>query len=230
MNSGTQGVFVSGTDTDVGKTLVSAVLALAWEADYWKPFQTGVATAQADTNTVATLLGIKKATNGSAGGRRLHPSFSVLQAPCAPWEAARLEDTVVNLSGLTVPQTSAPLIVEGAGGLYVPLNDACMMIDLVVMLGLPLVLVTRSTLGTINHTLLSLHALRARQIPVLGIVMNGPRSAANREAIERFGGAPVIAEIEPVATLDPESIATMAEQIPSLPALLARMEHRHQPT
>src|SRR5690606_30217511 len=171
------GVFVTGTDTDVGKTLVSAILAKAWGADYWKPYQTGIAAAAVDTETVAALL-------GPGGGHELHAPACILRAPLAPWAAARAEGVALDMSALRLPGTNAPLVVEGAGGLYVPVDEHSMMIEVPARLALPVVLVARSTLGTINHTLLSLHALRARGLPVLGVVMNGPPSPGNREALE----------------------------------------------
>ncbi|WP_368647679.1 dethiobiotin synthase [Castellaniella ginsengisoli] len=208
------GVFVTGTDTDVGKTLVSAILAKAWGADYWKPYQTGVASLPGDTETVAALL-------GPEGGHVLHAPACVLQAPLAPWAAARAEGVTLEMAGLRPPRTAAPLVVEGAGGLYVPVDDDHMMIDLAARLALPVVLVARSTLGTINHTLLSLRALRAQALPVMGVVMNGPPSPGNREALERFGQVPVIAEIPRLERVDAASVAVAAARIPAL-AVLAR--------
>lgn len=207
------GVFVTGTDTDVGKTLVSAILVKAWGADYWKPYQTGVSAAPGDTETVMALL-------GSDGGHVLHPPACVLRAPLAPWAAAQAEGVTIGMAGLRPPRTAAPLVVEGAGGLYVPIDEHGMMIDLAARLALPVVLVARSTLGTINHTLLSLRALRARRLPVLGVVMNGPPSPGNREALERFGRARIIAEIPPLARVDTVSVAAMAAGIPALDALM----------
>lgn len=206
-----RGAFVTGTDTDVGKTLVAAILTKAWSADYWKPYQTGIAAAPGDTDTVAALLG--------SGIHTLHPPACILQAPLAPWAAAREEGVSLDMAALTLPRTRVPLIVEGAGGLYVPIDDRHMMLDLPAALGLPVVLVARSTLGTINHTLLSLHALAAQRIPVLGVVLNGPLSPGNREAIERFGHTRVLAEIPPLATVDRMTVARLARHIPPLDQL-----------
>lgn len=211
------GVFVTGTDTDVGKTLVSAILAKAWGADYWKPYQTGIAAAAGDTETVAALL-------GPGGGHELHAPACILRAPLAPWAAARAEGVALDMSALRLPGTNAPLVVEGAGGLYVPVDGHSMMIDVPARLALPVVLVARSTLGTINHTLLSLHALRARGLPVLGVVMNGPPSPGNREALERFGGVRIIAEIPPLARVDAAAVAGMARRIPALDVLMRGVE------
>jgi dethiobiotin synthetase len=97
-------------------------------------------------------------------------------------------------------------VVEGAGGLLVPLNDEALVIDLIARLQLPVLLVVRSGLGTINHTLLSLEALRSRQLPILGVVINGPRNPGNRAAIETYGRVPVLAELEPLESITPGSL------------------------
>lgn len=185
-----KGVFVTGTDTGVGKTVVSAWLAHNWHAGYWKPIQTG-ASEDSDSDTVARL----------APGAVIHPPSVVLQAPLSPHEAARRERVRIDLSALVPPVTGGPLVVEGAGGVMVPINELALMVDLMIRLDLPVVVVARSGLGTINHTLMTLEMLRRRHVPVLGVVMNGQRNPANRQAIEHFGGAPVLAEIQPLLAL-----------------------------
>ncbi len=202
-----RGVFVTGTDTGVGKTLVSAILACAWQADYWKPLQTGLSDEAGDTDTVSRLARL--------GPERIHPPHAQLQAPLAPWAAAALEQTRLNAAEISLPQTAAPLVVEGAGGLFVPIDDTCMMIDLIQRLGLPVVLVARSTLGTINHTLLSLEALRRRDIPVAGVIMSGVLSPGNLEAIERFGGIRVLAQIPDLEAIDAGTVNELAQTMPA---------------
>lgn len=182
-----RGAFVTGTDTGIGKTLVSAWLTRFWRADYWKPIQTG-AGEDSDSDTVARLV----------PGATIHPPAYLLQAPLSPHEAARRERVRIELSALTPPATARPLVVEGAGGILVPLNDTALTVDFVERLGLPAVVVARSGLGTINHTLLTLDVLRRRRIPILGVVMNGQKNPANRQAIEHFGGVPVLAELQPL--------------------------------
>lgn len=178
------GVFVTGTDTGVGKTVVSAWLTRSWDADYWKPVQSGTSD-EWDSDAIDLL----------APRAVRHPSTYALAAPLSPHEAARLEGVVIDLERFHLPATRRPLVVEGAGGALVPLNDDALMVDLMVRLGLPVVVVARSSLGTINHTLLTLEALRARRLDVAGVVMNGPRDPANRAAIERFGRVRVLAEL-----------------------------------
>lgn len=191
-----RGVFVTGTDTDVGKTLVSAWLTQAWQADYWKPVQTGAADIT-DYGTVEKLV----------PGAVIHPSAYVFQAPLSPHDAARRERARIDLSALVPPATGNVLVVEGAGGVMVPLNDTALTVDFMERLGLPAVVVARSGLGTINHTLMTLEVLRRRRIPILGVVMNGQRNPGNRQAIEHFGGVPVLAEIQPLPAVTAAIIA-----------------------
>ena len=207
-----RGVFVTGTDTGIGKTLVSAVLARAWQADYWKPLQTGVATEPDDTGTVARLADLAP--------ERIHAPHMVLQAPLSPWAAAREEGAALDAADIALPITRAPLVVEGAGGLLVPIDDRATMIDLIARLGLPVVLVARSTLGTLNHTLLSLEALRARGILVAGVVMSGELSAGNRLGIEQFGKVRVLAEIPHLPAVDADAVEALARGIEPLERVL----------
>lgn len=194
------GLFVAGTGTDVGKTVAAACLVRALDADYWKPVQSGLASGN-DSAEVARLTGLSPARN--------HPFTYALQAPLSPHEAARLEDVAIDLDRFVLPKTTRPLVVEGAGGLLVPLNDHALMIDLIGHLGLPVVLVGLSGLGGINHALLSLEALRHRNLLVLGVVLSGPLNPVNRAAIERYGQIPV-RELPHVDRLDAAAVAALA--------------------
>jgi dethiobiotin synthase len=202
------GVFVTGTDTGIGKTVASACLVRAWGAGYWKPVQTGIVTGDDDTATVAMLAGL--------AADRTVPSAYALQAPLSPHAAAELESVVIRLDAIALPTRPRPLVVEGAGGVFVPLNERDLMIDLMARLALPVVLVARSTLGTINHTLLSLAALRARALPVAGVILSGPPNAGNRAAIEHFGQVRILVELPRVDPLDAAAVAHLAERIPPL--------------
>ena len=207
------GVFVTGTDTGVGKTLVSACLVQAWGARYWKPLQTGMRDEPGDTDTVTRLA-------SPPSDRALRPRYA-LQAPLSPAEAARLEGVAVEPREIVLPEPAArPLVVEGAGGLMVPIATAAgdpepMMIDLVQRLALPVVLVARGTLGTINHTLLSLEALRSRGIIVAGVILNGACTDANRDAIARHGRVRILAVLPQLDQLDAEAVRRLARLIPS---------------
>lgn len=195
------GLFVTGTDTDVGKTVAAACLVKALSADYWKPVQSGTDEGD-DSDEVRRLTGMPAA--------RIHPCSYRFKAPLAPDQAARLEGVKIDPHHLVAPVTDRFLVVEGAGGLLVPLHNGFFMIDLIVRLGLPVVLVGRSGLGTINHCLLSLEALRSRDIPVLAVVLNGEPNPANREAIETHGRVHV-KDLRRMDPLDAEAVARLAK-------------------
>ena len=181
-----QGFFVTGTDTDVGKTLVAAWLLTHVDACYWKPVQAGTE-PETDTEAVRRLAEV--------GDDRIVTEAYVLPEAMAPHEAARRAGVRIDMTKIVPPRLERPLVVEGAGGMLVPLNEESNVIDIAGKLGLPVILVARSTLGTINHTLLSLEALRRRGLPLAGVVMSGPKTPHNRTAIERYGKTKIIAEI-----------------------------------
>ncbi|HVT04101.1 MAG TPA: dethiobiotin synthase [Thermoanaerobaculia bacterium] len=186
------GLFVTGTDTNVGKTVVSAALLHRYRslrARYWKPVQTGIEIDD-DTGTVQRLTGVESQALIEAGVR--------LTLPLSPHLAAALSGGTIALDELTAmyeENRGWPLIVEGAGGVLVPLNAQDLVIDLMAALGLPVLVAARTTLGTINHTLLTLEALRRRDLVVAGVVMSGEPNEDNRRAIERYGDIAVISTI-----------------------------------
>jgi dethiobiotin synthetase len=196
--------FVTGTDTDVGKTIVSALLTIALDGYYWKPIQSGRDDGGlTDRDRVGQLTGLRP--------ERLLPERYCLGQPLSPHLAARLDGVEIELTDFALPVgLDRPLIVEGAGGLLVPINDRHLMIDLIDHLGLPVVLVARSGLGTINHTLLSIGALRRSGIPILGVILNGPLNGDNRRAIEFYGQVSVIAEVGPIEDLSPQGLRRAA--------------------
>ncbi len=186
-------LFVTGTDTGVGKSLVAAALTIGFEADYWKPVQTGCS-ATTDSNWLRQVLNVRP--------ERIHPETYRFDPPLSPHAAGEMAGVTISLEKISLPQGGQPLIVEGAGGVLVPLNREQTMVDLMVKLDLPVLLVARSSLGTINHTLLSVAQLRQAGLEPIGVVMNGPRNSSNRKAIEHYGRLPVVAEIEPLQTVD----------------------------
>jgi malonyl-ACP O-methyltransferase BioC/dethiobiotin synthase len=206
------GVFVTGADTGVGKTVVSACLAKAWGADYWKPVQTGLADEAGDTRTVADLAGL--------GPERLHAPAYAFDPPVSPHLAAAAAGTRIGLEDFRLPTSDRPIVVEGAGGALVPLNESASMLDLIARLGLPVVVVAADRLGAINHTLLTLETLRARGLQVLGVVLTGGPFGDNRAAIERHGRVRILAELPTAERLDAARIAAWSEQIPRLEQLL----------
>jgi dethiobiotin synthetase len=191
-------VFVTGTDTDAGKTVVSAWLCLHSGADYWKPIQTGHPPDR-DADTVTRL-----------SGALAHPERHLLRAPLSGDAAARLEGKHIELDDFHVPETSRPLVIEGAGGVLVPLNETATTLDLMVHLSAPVIVAARSGLGTINHTCLTLMALRSRNLPVAGVILVGPMNPGNRAAIEHFGNTKVLAEIPPLDPLTRDSLKHVA--------------------
>lgn len=197
-------IFVTGTDTGIGKTVVSAILTKALEATYWKPIQAGLE-EETDTEFVKRTTGFPDS--------QIHPERYRLNIPMSPHAAAEIDDVSIHLDDFELPKyETGHLIVEGAGGLFVPFNDKEMIIDLISYLELPVVLVARSTLGTLNHTFLSLEALRQRNIPILGVVLNGPRHESNYETIQEYGDVNILAEIENISTLDASSLQKTFEE------------------
>ena len=193
------GFFVTGTDTGVGKSVACAWLLHRWRAAYWKPIQAGFGAEEAtDTAFVQQLSGLPE--------QRFHTPAYTLALPRSPHEAARKEGIVIRMDRLRCPTESRPLVVEGAGGIMVPLNESHFMLDLMEQLALPVILVARTTLGTINHTLLSLACLRSRGIALAGVILNGPSDPENRQAIRHYGQVEILAEIPRFHPLEREAL------------------------
>lgn len=199
-----QGYFITGTDTDVGKTVASAWTMLHLGADYWKPIQSG-------TEPTTDLGVMKKLTN--LPDDRFYVETYTLSQPLSPHEAARRDGVEIQMDKFQLPDAVRPLIIEGAGGLMVPINDDNFVIDLIKQLGLPAILVCRSGLGTINHTLLSLEAMRTRNIVIAGIIMSGEKSPHNRQALEEYADVPIIAEIDFLKNITPKALLAIKPEI-----------------
>ena len=193
-------LIVAGTDTDVGKTVVSALLVQGLAARYWKPVQSGLADGS-DSQWVQEMLSLPS-------GRILQESYR-LQAPVSPHWAAEQEELLIDPQRLGLPAGDEPLVLETAGGVMTPLRRDWLQIEQIRLWGLPLVVVARSGLGTLNHTLLTLEALRHRSIPVLGLVLNGPLHPDNPRTLAELGGVPVLAQLP---RLEPLSAAALQEQ------------------
>jgi dethiobiotin synthase len=187
--------FITGTDTGVGKTVTSALLCAALDALYWKPIQTGTREGT-DTNVVMRLAQLPRSRN--------LPETYRFAPPVSPHLAARRVGVRIDLQKIRLPRIDPGqnLIVEGAGGVLVPINREQLMVDVMKQLGLPVLLVSRTALGTINHTLLSLAALRAAKLDVRGVILVGAKNQENRNAIELYGGVPVLGWIPPLKKLD----------------------------
>jgi dethiobiotin synthetase len=194
---------IAGIGTEVGKTVVSAIVVEALQADYWKPVQSG-ALEDSDTETVRRLI--------SNPYSRFHPEAYRLREPLSPHAAADLDGVTVEMDQLVLPRTDNHLVVELAGGLMVPLNHHDFSIDWVQRNNLPVLLVSRHYLGSINHTLLSVEACRTRSIPVLGIVFNGPETPASESVILGITGLPCLGRVQPEEKLDKLVVRRYAEK------------------
>ncbi len=183
--------FITGTDTDVGKTLVSAVVTQVLQGCYWKPIQSGY---PHDKVTVQDLTDLPS--------QHFFSSVYELQASLSPHHAAALEEVVIDINECIHPPFERALIVEGAGGVFVPVNDRACMLDLMKHFNFPVIVVARGTLGTINHTLLTINALRQKNIPIHGIVFNGDLYPANRQTIEQWTGVRTLFHVPYFEKLD----------------------------
>ena len=204
-----RGLFVTGTDTGVGKTVTCAALLHRYRhpvsVRYWKPIQTGIEQDD-DTAEVRRLAACCEQEILAEGIR--------LRRPVSPHLAAQWSGLTIRLEDVIAPIRSQPSavrwIVEGAGGALVPINDSQFMTDLMRVLALPVVVVARSALGTINHTLLTLEALRARSLQIAGVVMVGEPNPDNHAALERYGGVPILGEMPVCQPLDAAVLAAWA--------------------
>ncbi|SMB93046.1 dethiobiotin synthase [Hymenobacter roseosalivarius DSM 11622] len=195
-------LFVTGIGTDVGKTLVAAILTEALQADYWKPVQAGL-TPTTDTAEVRRLVRNPVSL--------FHPEAYRLRLPASPHAAAAAENIRIQPEAFQLPITANHLIVEGAGGLFVPLAPGFLLVDLLAQLGLATVVVSRHYLGSINHTLLTLEALHRRGLPVRGLVFNGEPNPATEEFILQHTGVPVLPPLRPEAVIDAAVVSHYAE-------------------
>lgn len=188
-----QQFFIAGTDTSVGKTVASAVLTLALNAFYWKPIQTGIEDDPYEQDTVKALTGFPET--------RFIPSHYAFKAGLAIDQAANLESQSVELDRFELPHVTDALVVEGAGGVFHPLNEFSLFFDLMKKLNLPVIIVCRGTLGTINHSLLTIDALQHRGIPIHGIIFSGDVNRASQASIEKWGNVRTLFSIPPFSSL-----------------------------
>lgn len=191
-------IIVTGTDTDIGKTVFAAGLTAALGARYWKPVQAGLADGS-DAASVVTL---------GVPADRVLPEAYRLTTPCSPHLAAEIDGVTIDAERLKLPEIDGPLVVEGAGGVMVPVTRDLIFADLFARWAKPVVLVARTGLGTINHSLLSIEALRARGVPILGIAFVGDAVEDSEATIAALGK---VRRLGRLPRLDPLSAATLAE-------------------
>lgn len=200
-------IMVAGVGTDVGKTIVSAILTTLFEGEYWKPVQCGI---DSDTAAMEGLLDIKK--------HKLHPPAYSLKAPLSPHHAARLENITINLDAIVPPETTRSLIIEGVGGIHVPLTPEISSLDLFKSWDCQWVIVSKHYLGSINHTLLTVEVLKMLSLPILGIIFNGEINSDSESAILKISRAPLLGRLFPEETLNLQTIQRYAKEwLPLIP-------------
>jgi len=190
-------IVVTGTDTGIGKTIFAAGLVQHLDGFYWKPIQAGL-DGETDADVVRRLSGLPE--------RRILPEAWRLHAPASPHWAAERDGVAIDPDALVPPKVAGPLIIEGAGGLMVPLTRRVLFIDVFANWGAPVVLCARTGLGTLNHTLLSLEALRRRGIAVLGVALIGDPHPDNERTLAALGGVPLLGRLPRLDPLTPKTL------------------------
>lgn len=193
--------FVTAIGTDSGKTLTSAILVQALSADYWKPVQAGF---PKDSDTVRTLVNENLV---------IHPESFIFKTPASPHAAAKIDNLNISLDEIVIPQHKNILVIEGAGGLMVPLNDQDLILDLILKLNIPVILVINLYLGCINHSLLSLEAIQKREIPLKGIIFNGVPNPESEKIILAKSGSRMLLHIYPEPEITRATIEKYAHQL-----------------
>lgn len=198
--SNPKGYFITAIGTDCGKTLVSAIFCKAFGFDYWKPIQAGLESK--DRDVVADLVPEIK----------IHQSKFELKHPMSPHAAADLENVKMSVLDFELP-TTKPLIVEGAGGVMVPINQNEVMLDLIKKLNLKVILVSNFYLGSINHTLLTIDILKNHHIEIAGIVFNGETNTASLDFISRYSALPILLEVPKLVQINSAVVTELAKKI-----------------
>ncbi|WP_289023470.1 dethiobiotin synthase [uncultured Salegentibacter sp.] len=193
--------FVTGIGTEVGKTLVSAILTEALEADYWKPIQAGDLD-NSDSHKVQKLVSNAKTV--------FHKNSFALKTPMSPHAAAEIDGVKINAGNITRPETKNNLVIEGAGGLLVPISDKETIADLILP-GDRIILISRHYLGSINHTLLTIEALKSRGLHCFGIIFSGEENKTTESIIEKMSGVNILGRIEQEPYFDQNVIKEYAE-------------------
>ena len=196
--------FVTGIGTNVGKTIVSAILTQALEADYWKPIQSGTVEGS-DSALVASMINNSKTV--------IHPEAYLLKEPLSPHFAAKLEDVRIELEQIRLPKTTNTLLIEGAGGLLVPLNERHYVIDLAKQFDCEVVLVISNYLGCINHALLSIDYLLNRQFKIHSLVFNGSFKDEVKHPIVNYAKGARIIDIPELSPVSKESVSSLSQNI-----------------
>jgi len=195
---------ICGTDTDIGKTLISSFFVKGLNAFYWKPIQSGIE-SQTDSQTVEKLAQVSK--------EKIIKEAYVFTKPLSPHWAAEIDQKAINFDKLRLPKVQGSLIVETAGGLMVPITRNFLQIDQIKKWNLPVILVCKSSLGTLNHTLLSIEALKQRNIKILGLIVNGEKHLDNPRTLVDFSGIPIIAEFPYIKKIDSNNLDILWKEL-----------------
>jgi len=195
---------ICGTDTDIGKTLISSFFVRGLNSFYWKPIQSGIE-SRTDSQTVEKLAQVSK--------EKIIKEAYVFTKPLSPHWAAEIDQKTINFDMLRLPKVKGPLIVETAGGLMVPITRNFLQIDQIKQWNLPVILVCKSSLGTLNHTLLSIEALKRRNIEILGLVVNGEKHLDNPRTLVNFSGIPLIAEFPYIEKMDSNNLDILWKEL-----------------
>jgi dethiobiotin synthetase len=191
-------LIITGTDTDIGKTIFAAALTRALGAAYWKPVQAGL-DGETDSETVARLAALP-------AGRVLPEAYRLI-TPCSPHRAAAIDGVLIDPARLAAPPGDRPLVIEAAGGALVPLTPSLLYADIFAAWDAPTIIVARTALGTINHSLLTIEALRARALPILGIAFIGGANEDSEATIAAIGGVKRLGRLPHLDSLTPEALA-----------------------
>ncbi|MCA0429401.1 MAG: dethiobiotin synthase [Bacteroidetes bacterium] len=197
-------IFITGIGTNVGKTVASAVITEALQADYWKPIQTG-SNDLTDTQNIKNLISNTKSV--------IHNESYLFKEPVSPHLAASLENQTIQLSNIVIPNTENNIVIEGAGGILVPINNTHFVIDLANVFDCEIVLVIKNYLGCINHALLSIDYLLNNQYNLKGLILNGNFDKQVKSAILNHSETPIIAEIKEFETIDKSIIKELAKTV-----------------
>lgn len=200
-------IFITGNGTDIGKTIISAIITEHLEADYWKPVQSGELN-NTDTMKVKSLVSNSKTV--------FHPEQFKLVQPLSPHASAEIDGIEIELDDFKLPSTTNHLVIEGAGGLMVPLNNKILIADLITHFKSSVIVVSRNYLGSISHTLLTIQELRSRNIPIIGIVFNGEHTPQTENFILQYTQLPLLFRVEMEEQIDKQTIINYSQQIKSL--------------
>ncbi len=195
---------ICGTDTDVGKTLISSFLVRGLQSFYWKPIQSGTET-ETDSQTIHRLSGVKK--------EKILSEAYIFNKPVSPHWAAEIDGKEIEINLLNLPPIDSSLVIETAGGLMVPITRNFLQIEQIKKWNLPVIIVCKSSLGTLNHTLLTIEALKKRDIKILGLIINGKKHLDNPRTLKEFSKLPIIAEFPRLSNVDKNNLDRLWKEL-----------------